>query len=76
MELKDVGIVMATRTLFDVDDTRQVEIRLGVPQRFPDSPDYYVPFQVIGLGSDRVLDNIGDEIASRRLRPPTLGICT
>jgi hypothetical protein len=50
--------VIATRELSIVreDGTSQsVKIMLGKPSQFPDLSDFYAPFQIIGIGSERVL---------------------
>ena len=52
-----LGEVIATRNLALVkaDGSRTiVQVRLGKPTRFPDSSDCYVPFQITGIGSERV----------------------
>lgn len=55
MDMDNIGTVIATRNLTIVGDDRQIVIRLGMPQRFPESADYYVPFEVTGIGSESVL---------------------
>ena len=53
----EIGETIATRELYLTEDDgtrRVVMIRLGKPRRFPDSSDYYVPFQITGIGSERV----------------------
>jgi hypothetical protein len=54
----ELGEVIATRELYVIDDhgtRRTITIELGKPTRFPDSTDYYVPFKITGMGSNRVL---------------------
>jgi hypothetical protein len=54
----ELGEIIATRKLSFIDDDgseRIVEVNLGNPKQFPDSSDFYVPFQVIGAGSETVL---------------------
>lgn len=59
MDLENVGTLIATRSLTIVGDNREIVIRLGMPRRFPESTDYYVPFQVAGIGSENVLGAAG-----------------
>ncbi len=57
MELESIGEVIATRTLSLANDTsRKVLVRMGKPQPLPEAlgDDHYCPFQIIGLGSERV----------------------
>jgi len=57
-KLKDVGEVIAERALILEQRgkrRKKVTIRLGKPQVFPDGyPDYFCPFQILGLGEDEV----------------------
>ena len=49
MELDSIGQVIAERRL--TLDGSQIVVRLGMPQRFPDSPGhYYCPFEIEGFG--------------------------
>ena len=55
MDLTNVGEVIATRRLHLLDDeTREIFVLIGKPRQFPDSSDYYCPFQVTGIGSGKV----------------------
>ncbi len=58
MELKDVGEVIATREFYvseDGDRRRQIVVKLGKPRPFEDdASDCYCPFQVVGIGPERV----------------------
>jgi hypothetical protein len=60
MQLKSVGEVIATRTLFFASDkTRKVLVRMGKPQPLPDAvgalgSDHYCPFQITGIGDEKV----------------------
>jgi uncharacterized protein DUF6968 len=50
--------IIATRELSIIRDdgtSQSVEIMLGKPSQFPDCADYYIPFRIIGIGSERVL---------------------
>jgi hypothetical protein len=57
MQLESVGEVIAIRTLFLANDpSRKVLVKMGKPQPLPDAlgDDHYCPFQITGLGSERV----------------------
>ena len=55
MDLSTVGEVIATRSLNLADEKdRVVVVLIGRPRQFPDSTDYYCPFQITGIGSERV----------------------
>jgi len=51
MQLKDVGMQIATRVL-DVGGKR-VTVVIGKPEKFPDAEDYYCPYRIVGLGNER-----------------------
>jgi hypothetical protein len=54
MKLTDVGQVICTRIL-DLRDNKRVIVKLGAPQEYPEPPDdYFCPYQIIGLGDERV----------------------
>lgn len=50
---ENVGDVVATREL-TLDGNRKVEVRIGKPERLPDSDDLVLPPTIIGIGSGRV----------------------
>ncbi len=57
MKIDDIGEVIAERKLLlskggCVD--RTVMVKLGMPRQFPDANGYYTPFQVTGVGSEKV----------------------
>ncbi|MGH9777992.1 MAG: DUF6968 family protein [Candidatus Acidiferrales bacterium] len=59
MDLQDVGEVIATRKLYvyeAADRRREIVVKLGRPQPFPDDAydNWYCPFQVVGIGSEQV----------------------
>ena len=54
----ELGEVIPIRQLEFVqeDGTKQIVlVKLGKAQQFPDSADYYAPFQITGLGSETIL---------------------
>jgi hypothetical protein len=53
----EVGDIIAIRRLYLTEDNgarKVVLINLRKPREFPDSSDYYVPFQITGIGSETV----------------------
>ena len=57
MELKEIGELIAVRRLFVQEQdgsNREVLVKFGKPVPFPGSEDYYCPFQIVGIGSERV----------------------
>lgn len=62
MQLVEIGEEIASRTLQWTDSsghTRDVRIRIGRPQPFPDSTDVYCPVQIVGIGSETVKYSAG-----------------
>lgn len=51
----ELGTVIAERYL-DVIGSPGLEVRvkLGAPQPFPDGQDYYCPYQITGIGREKV----------------------
>jgi hypothetical protein len=57
MDFDCIGEIIATRKLYFVDEAsnkRTVSVFVGEPQQSPDSPGYHCPFQVIGIGNQKV----------------------
>ena len=57
MDSEYIGEIIATRKLYFVDEarkTRTVSVFVGEPQQSPDSTGYHCPFQVIGIGNQKV----------------------
>ncbi|MGO9588615.1 MAG: DUF6968 family protein [Candidatus Acidiferrales bacterium] len=58
MNLESVGEVIASRKLTLVrEEHRSVDVvvLMGKPEKFPDHTDYYCPYQIRGLGRDKVM---------------------
>lgn len=53
MKLIDVGTVIATREL-SLSPGKIITVLIGKPEKFPDTDDYYCPYQILGFGSQRV----------------------
>ena len=54
MKLESVGEIIATRELDIADSGAKVTVGIGTPKNFPDSSDYYCPYEIRGLGNDKV----------------------
>ena len=53
MELKNVGLPIAQREL-ELEGARKITVVVGKPEKFPGDDDYYCPYQITGLGDDKV----------------------
>src|SRR5205807_1270507 len=56
MDFENIGEIIASRKLqlLDENDTKRiVSVFVGKPQQAPNSHEYYCPFQVIGVGSQK-----------------------
>ena len=53
MKLNDVGIVIASRE-FSTSNGESMTVVIGKPEKFPDSEDYYCPWQYLGKRSSVV----------------------
>ncbi|SRR5712692_8616580 len=52
-----IGEVIAQRkfsVLGSPEGSAGVSVLLGKPVKLPDAPDFYCPFQIIGMGSDKI----------------------
>lgn len=55
MKVTALGEVIASRRLHLIDEpTRQVVVQIGRPQPVDGSTDFFCPYQVIGLGDEKV----------------------
>ncbi len=55
MELTIIDELLATRILqLSEKNPTTVTIKIGKPKIFPDGQDYYCPYQIIGLGDEKV----------------------
>ena len=52
MQLKDVGVQIATREL--QASGRKITVVIGKPEMFPDGVNFYCPYQIVGIGNERV----------------------
>jgi len=52
MQLKDVGVQVATREL--QASGRKITVVIGKPEMFPDGVNFYCPYQIVGIGNERV----------------------
>ncbi len=53
MKPKAIGPIIACRALAGRDG-KQVRVILGRPRRFPGGNDYYCPYQILGIGDERI----------------------
>jgi hypothetical protein len=77
MQLTDIGHLIASRKLelTENNSTRSVTIKIGKPQKFVDGDDYYCPFQVIGLGDEKINWSGGiDEVQALLLALEQIGL--
>jgi hypothetical protein len=78
LTLDNLGEVIATRTLLvhhDQGAPSEVVILLGKPQQLPDHTDYYCPYQIKGIGAERVKYACGiDTFQALLLALSTLGV--
>ncbi len=57
MYLDSIEEIIAVRELYIGDEptsARKVTVSIGKPQPFPDSQNYYCPFQIVGAGSENI----------------------
>jgi hypothetical protein len=55
MKLDSLGEIIAERNLNIIgDEKRKLIVKIGKPQTFPNSSDYYCPYQIIGLGKEKI----------------------
>lgn len=50
MKLEDVGQIVATRSIKVNGGMETYTVKIGLPQRFPDSVDFYCPIQIDSNG--------------------------
>jgi hypothetical protein len=78
VKLVTIGEVIATRTLTMLRDQgapSEVLVLLGKPQKLPDHPDYYCPYQIKGAGDEKVRYVCGiDPFQALQLALSTLGV--
>ena len=60
MKLTSVGPVMATREL-TLSGNTAVSVVIGKPEPFPDGNGCYCPYQIRGLGSERIAYAAGQD---------------
>lgn len=75
MKLKSVGQVIASRRLYLIgDEKNKISVLIGKPRKFPDSSDYYCPFQILGIRSEKVHFSAGvDAIQALQLAMNMIG---
>lgn len=76
MELASVGQVIATRTIRNKDSGEAWLVKIGLPQRFTDSTDFYCPVQITPISQEdgKVLYSAGiDSVQALQLAMKLLG---
>jgi hypothetical protein len=53
MKLEKIDTVIARRIL-QAKDGRDIEVVFGKPEKFPEGDDFYCPFQITGLGDEKI----------------------
>ena len=55
MKLTSIGQKYLVRKL-ELKSTikKVIEVKIGFPQKFPDSTDYFCPYQILGLGNENI----------------------
>ena len=55
MKIKDIGEIVAERRFtIESESTSEIVVAIGKPMAFPDSEDYYVPYQIKGIGDEQI----------------------
>jgi hypothetical protein len=52
--IKNIEEVIATRSILVKDKEKKITIIIGKPKQFPDTPDYYCPYQILGIGDEKI----------------------
>jgi Domain of unknown function (DUF6968) len=77
MYLENLGDIVAVRDLSLINQqgiSSIVQVLIGTPRRFPDSTDYYCPFQIVGFGDEEIRYAAGvDGIQALQLVMSTIG---
>jgi hypothetical protein len=74
MELTSLGVVIAERRLAIEGSDREVVVALGAPQPFEEGRGYYCPWQIRGIGSEKIRFAGGlDEFQALQLAMPIIG---
>ncbi len=72
MIINDMGDVIAERKLSN--KRKKIRILIGKPRRFPDSSDYLTPYQIVGIGNEKISYGAGiDAIQSLQLTMKMIG---
>jgi hypothetical protein len=57
MKLDSIGEIIASRklSLLRKDEKTELVVLMGKPEAFPESSDYYCPYQIKGFGWEKVM---------------------
>jgi hypothetical protein len=53
MKIESVGTIIATRELA-LASGKKVSVIIGKPKKIPDNGGYYCPYQIVGMGKEKV----------------------
>ncbi len=76
MKLKDIHEIIASRNLEarNADGGKEVIVVIGKPTIYPDSGDYFTPYQIIGVDSEKIGYSYGiDAVQSLQLAMKMIG---
>jgi hypothetical protein len=73
MQLTSIGELIAKREL-DLAGQGKVTVLIGMPKKCADDDDYYCPYQIVGIGNERVRYAVGvDEVQALQLVQKMIG---
>ncbi len=71
MEIKDIGVIIATRRYFLAgkrDNQPEIVVQIGKPQPFPNAVDFFCPVQLIAPSINKLSYGAGvDEVQALQL---------
>lgn len=75
MRVDSIGEVIAVRRLFLVDEpNREILVKMGKPQKTPGEEDFYCPYQITGLGDEKLGASVGiDSFQAMQLALRSIG---
>lgn len=76
MQIDSLGDVILTRKIFIVGEhEREIVINIGKPKELEDNGDHYCPYQIVGIGNEKIRYAIGiDQIQAMQLTLSRIGV--
>jgi hypothetical protein len=78
MKLESVGEIIASRKLTllrEGKEPAEVIVLMGKPEKFPDHTDHYCPYQIKGVGREKIMAVGGvDAFQAMQLALSTIGV--